>query len=59
MGREAVLRYTLPLPPDRLLESGDEDRMALPRGVLSSVRAGGPGRVRTYDPPVMSRLLCH
>ena len=27
--------------------------------VLDFIQLGGPGRVRTYDQPVMSRLLCH
>ncbi len=27
--------------------------------VLDVVQFGGPGRVRTYDRSVMSRLLCH
>ena len=58
-GKEALLRYSLPLPPESLTGMSDPDDSGFPAGVLSSVRSGGPGRVRTSDPPVMSRLLCH
>ena len=50
-GEEAVLRYTLPLPP----EGGEAE--TLPNQVLASIRYGGPGWCRTIDLPVMSRLL--
>ena len=47
---DATIRYTIPLPPGQV---------SMAEGVLDIDKAGGPGRVRTYDQSVMSRPLYH
>ena len=59
MPDNAVVRYTIPMPDDSPIPGKDAEQMALDGSVLSTVKFGGPGRVRTYDRSVMSRLLCH
>ena len=56
---KATVYYTLPTPPDSPIGGGDAAEVTLHGPVRSSVHVGGPGRVRTYDQPVMSRPLCH
>ena len=56
-GRAAVI-YSLPMPDDSPIGEADTAELALSGRVIASGRSGGPGRSRTYDPPVMSRLLC-
>ena len=53
----AVIRYTIPMPEDSPLGRSDAAEVALSGGVMSSVRVGGPGWIRTSDRAVMSRLL--
>ena len=48
-GGEAVVRYTVPLPPDSVLERRNGEVIALPSPVLSIVHDGGPGWTRTID----------
>ncbi len=55
----ALVRYTIPMPQDSPIGGMDAEEVALHAPVLSTVKSGGPGRVRTYDQPVMSRPLCH
>ena len=50
----ATIHYTIPTPPDS--PNGGAD-VALSGRVMSTVRAGGPGWIRTSDRTVMSRLL--
>ena len=50
-GKEVLLTYTIPLPPQRLLQES--------AAVLDTVPLGGPTRTRTWNRAVMSRLLCH
>ncbi len=49
-GKEVVLTYTIPLPPEGILKEHAE--------VLPIIQSGGLGRIRTCDQPVMSRPLC-
>lgn len=42
-GKEALLTYTIPLPPEGLLQES--------AAVLDTVHHGGPKRIRTPDPP--------
>ena len=53
----AVIRYTIPMPEDSPIGRTDAAEVALNGGVMSSVRVGGPGWIRTSDRAVMSRLL--
>ena len=53
---DAVLRYTLPLPPGSSLAS-DAEALALPKKVLASVRVGGPSGIRTLDTRIKSPVL--
>ena len=53
----ATIHYTMPTPPDGPLGGADAAEVALSGRVMSSVRAGGPARIRTWDRSVMSRLL--
>ena len=39
--QEAVLRYTLPMPPGVVLESGTAETVSMPQRVLASIRYGG------------------
>ena len=55
-GRATIL-YTIPTPPDSPIEGGDAAEVALSGRVMSTVRVGGPARIRTWDRSVMSRLL--
>ena len=57
-GRAAIV-YSIPTPDDSPMGGADAAEIALNGRVMNSVRHGGPGRVRTYDQPVMSRSLCH
>ena len=57
-GRAAIV-YSLPTPDDSPIGGADAAEIALNGGVRSIERSGGPGRFRTYDLPVMSRLLYH
>ena len=59
MPGNALLRYTIPMPEDSPIGGGDAEEMALNGSVLSTVKSGGPGRVRTCDHSVMSRALYH
>ncbi len=54
---QATIRYTLPMPDDSPLGGGEAEEVALGRPVLSTVKSGGPGWIRTTDRPVMSRVL--
>ena len=49
-GKEVLLTYTVPLPPEGLLQES--------AAVLDTVPLGGPTRTRTWNRAVMSRLLC-
>ncbi len=53
----ATIRYTIPMPEDSPLRGGDAEEVALGDPVLSTVKSGGPGWIRTTDRPVMSRAL--
>ena len=53
----ATIRYTIPMPEDSPLRGGDAEEVALGSPVLSTVKSGGPGWIRTTDRPVMSRAL--
>ncbi len=53
----ATIRYTIPMPEDSPLRGGDAEEVALGSPVLSTVKSGGPGWIRTTDRPVMSRVL--
>ena len=55
----ALVRYTIPMPEDSPIGGMDAEEVALHASVLSTVKSGGPGRVRTYDQSVMSRPLYH
>ena len=57
-GREAVLRYTLPLPPDRLVGPHGEDGVLLESGVPAIVHDGTPGGTRTPDARLRTPPLC-
>ena len=48
---QVTIHYTIPLPPHHGLTSTRE--------VLRINKVGSAGRIRTYDPPVNSRLLYH
>ena len=50
-GKEVLLTYTIPLPPEGLLQES--------AAVLDTVPLGGLGWIRTNDQSVMSRPLCH
>ena len=54
---QATIHYTIPTPPDSPIGGGDAADVALSGQVMSTVRAGGPARIRTWDRSVMSRLL--
>ena len=56
-GRAASV-YSIPTPDDSPMGGADAAEIALNGRVMNSVRHGGPARNRTWDPPVMSRLLC-
>ena len=49
-GKEVLLTYTIPLPPEGSLQEW--------AAVLDTVQYGGPGWIRTNDQSVMSRALC-
>ncbi len=53
----ATIRYTIPMPDDSPLRGGAAEEVALDGPVLSTVKFGGPGWIRTSDRTVMSRLL--
>ena len=55
---DALLRYTVPMSDDSLIPGRAAEMVALNGSVLSTLPDGGPARNRTWDPPVMSRLLC-
>ena len=55
---KAAIVYTVPMPEDSFLAGGVTEKVALNGSVLASIHVGGPGRVRTCDRSVMSRLLC-
>ena len=55
----AVVRYSIPMPEDSPIGGRDSEEVTLDSPVLSTVKLGGPGRDRTYDQSVMSRLLYH
>ena len=59
MPNNAVVRYTIPMPDDSPIPGRDVEEMALNGSVLSTVKFGGPGWIRTNDQSVMSRPLCH
>ncbi len=56
---KASIIYTIPMPEDSPIGAADSSELALSGDVRSTIRGGGPGRDRTYDRSVMSRLLCH
>lgn len=56
-GQEAVLRYTLPLPPNKETGPKDSELVALTRKVLASVRLGGPNRTQDRNPPTFELRL--
>ena len=56
-GRAAII-YSMPTPDDSPIGGADAAEIALNGRVMNSVLPGGPARNRTWDPPVMSRLLC-
>ena len=56
-GRAAII-YSMPTPEDSPIGGADAAEIALNGRVMNSVLPGGPARNRTWDPPVMSRLLC-
>ena len=56
-GRAAIV-YSIPTPDDSPMGGADAAEIALNGRVMNSVQSGGPARNRTWDPPVMSRLLC-
>ncbi len=53
----AVIHYTIPMPEDSPIGAADSAEVGLDPGVMSTVRVGGPGWIRTSDRAVMSRLL--
>ncbi len=53
----ATIRYTIPMPEDGPMRGGEAEEVALGGPVLSTVKSGGPGWIRTTDQPVMSRAL--
>ena len=55
----ATIHYTIPTPEDSPIGRADSAELVLGCGVRSMGHYGGPGRVRTYDQPVMSRPLYH
>ena len=55
-GRAAIV-YSIPTPEDSPIGGADAAEVALNGRVRSSVRHGGPGRIRTCDQSVMSRPL--
>ena len=56
-GRAAII-YSMPTPDDSPIGGADAAEIALNGRVMNSILHGGPARNRTWDPPVMSRLLC-
>ena len=46
----AVILYTIPMPEDSPIGSADAAEIGLTEGVMSTVRVGTPGRIRTYAP---------
>ena len=55
---KAAIVYSIPTPDDSPMGGADVSEVALNGRVMNSVLHGGPARNRTWDPPVMSRLLC-
>ena len=55
---KAAIVYSIPTPDDSPMGGADVSEVALNGRVMNSVLPGGPARGRTWDPPVMSRLLC-
>ena len=55
---KAAIVYSIPTPDDSPIGGADAAEVALTGRVRSTVQSGGPARNRTWDPPVMSRLLC-
>ena len=53
----ATIHYTIPTPPDSPIGGADAAEVALSGRVMSTVKSGGPGWIRTTDRPVMSRVL--
>ena len=47
---DALMRYTVPMPDDSLIPGRATEKVALNGAVLSSVKSGGPGGIRTHDP---------
>ncbi len=46
---KATIRYSIPVPEDSALNGSDTGEVTLPRPVLSTVRPGTPGGIRTPD----------
>ena len=46
-GGEATIRYTLPMPQDAPTAGMDAENVSIPRPVLSTVKSGGGGGIRT------------
>ena len=53
----ATIHYAIPTPKDSPIGGADAAGVALSGRVMSTVRVGGPARIRTWDRSVMSRLL--
>ena len=53
----ATIHYAIPTPKDSPIGGADAAEDALSGRVMSTVRVGGPARIRTWDRSVMSRLL--
>ncbi len=45
----ALMRYTIPMPEDSRIPGRNAEDMALNGSVLSTVKNGGPGKIRTSD----------
>ena len=45
----ALLRYTIPMPVESAIHGGRVEEMALNGSLLSTVKNGGPGKIRTSD----------
>ena len=44
------------MPDDSLIPGRVAEKVALNGSVLSTVQNGGPGRIRTYTPPLLRRM---
>ena len=56
MPGDALMRYTVPMPDDSLIPGRAAEKVALNGSVLSTVKNGGPGRIRTYTLPLLRRM---